>query len=143
MTTQRLKEKTVSRVPLVTGFGLVAFASAFLWFAPPYTSGEWIDVESLVPLVGDTVTGPGSDGSANSGVAGLILFAVAALAGLPLLGSLRHRRWMLVLAAVVVSVFALVTLFRIGLFFIPGAAVLCRTAWRSRDEQRSSRRSDP
>ena len=134
MTTQRLEGKTASRVPLATGFGLVAFASVFLWFAPPYTSGERIDLESLLPLVADTVTGPGSDGSARSGVAGLILFGVAAMAGLPLVVPLRHRRWLLVLSAVVLSVFALATLLRNGLFFMPGAAVLCWSAWRSRDK---------
>ena len=135
MTTQCMDGKTATRVPLSVGFGLVAFASAFLWFAPPYTSGYRIDLESLLPLVEDSVTGPGSDGSARSGVAAVILVGAAALAGLPLLAPLRHRWRFLVLSAVVVTAFALATLLRNGLFFMPGAAVLCRAAWRSRDEQ--------
>ena len=143
MTTERLAGKRVSRVPLVAGFGLVAFASALLWFAPPYTSGYRIDLESLLPLVGDSVTGPGSDGSTRSGVAGVILIGVAALAGLPLLVPLRHRQRLLVLSAVVVTAFALATLLRNGLFFIPGAALLSWAAWRSRDEQSLSRRYAP
>jgi hypothetical protein len=117
---------------LAAAFVLATLASAALWFIPPHTSGERIDLESLLPLLGDTATGPGSGGTPQHGVAGLVLISVPAVAGIPLLVPPAARRRMLDICAAVVGVFAVATLLRNGLLFMPSAALLCWAAWRSR-----------
>lgn len=137
MTSDRLERRNARAVATTAGFGFAALASAALWFVPPHTSGNRIDLESLLPFVGnsvsDTLTGPQSGGSVHSGLAGLILIAVAVVAGLPLLVRPAHRWRLLVWSAAVVSLFALATILRNGLFFVPSAALLCWAAWGTRE----------
>ena len=131
--TQRLRDS--GRLAVIAAFGLAALAGAALWYLPPFTSGDQLDLESLVPLVADSVNpgppGPGSIRSAHHGVAGLILIAVVAVTGLPLLAPQAARRRVLIICAAAVTFFALATLVRNGLFFLPSAALLSGVAVRS------------
>ena len=115
---------------LVLAFTLAATASVALWSAA-IAGGERIDLESVIPLIGDTVIGPGSGGSTHSGAAGLVLLTVAVVAGLPLLVPAGIRRRVTRAAAVAVSIFAVATLFRNGLFYLPAAGLLWRAVGRS------------
>jgi hypothetical protein len=120
--TQRLHGGDRSAV--IVAWGLAALAGAILWFLPPMTSGDRIDLESLIPIIADSVTGPGSGGSTHEGVAGLILIVVAAVTGLPLIAPRSAERRVLVVCASVVTLFTLVTILRNGLFYVPSAALL-------------------
>src|SRR5665809_48440 len=102
---------------LVLGFALALLASAALWFIPPFTIGERVDLESMLPLVGDgdgiytATTMPGETGSSSQhGAAGLVLISVAAVAGLPLLVGSRLRRPMVYVCAAAVTPFAVGTI---------------------------------
>jgi hypothetical protein len=120
--TQRFRN--TDKMAVIVAFALAALAGAILWFLPPMTSGDRIDLESLIPIIGDSVTGPGSGGSTQEGVAGLILIAVAAVTGLPLIAPRSAERRVLVVCASVVTLFTLATILRNGLFYVPSAALL-------------------
>lgn len=119
----RPSHTTATRV-LVVAFACAAGVSALLWFGSMALRGERIDLESVLPLVGDTVTGPGSGDSSRSGAAGLVLLGVALVAGLPLLARGATQRMVATGAAVAVTVFVLVTLTRNGVFYLPTAGLL-------------------
>lgn len=108
----------------VAAFACAAAASGLLWFGPVALRGERIDLESVLPLIGDSVTGPGTAGSARSGAAGLVLLGVALIAGLPLLRRGPARRAVGIGAAIAVTLFAVGTLARNGIFYLPAAALL-------------------
>ena len=130
--TQQLRDS--DRLAVLAAFGLAALVGVTAWFLPPFTSGDQIDLESLVPLVpsvADSVTGPGSIGSTHHGVAGLILIAVVAVTGLPLLAPPAAFRQVLIVCATAVTLFTLATLLRNGLLFAPSAALLSWVALRS------------
>ena len=122
--TGRQGSDAASTRALVAAFVAAAAASAGLWWGSLALRGERIDLESVLPLVGDSVTGPGSGGSADSGTAGLVLLAVAVVAGLPLLAPAGVRRQVAQVAAVAVSVFAVATLLRNGVLYLPAAGLL-------------------
>ena len=105
----------------VAAFACAATASGFLWFGPVALWGERIDLESVLPLIGDSVTGPGT---ARSGAAGLVLLSVALIAGLPLLRRGPAQRAVGIGAAIAVTPFAIGTLTRNGIFYLPAAALL-------------------
>jgi len=113
-----------SMAALVAAFVAAAAASVGLWWGSLALRAERIDLETVLPLFGDTVTGPGSAGSADSGAAGLVLLAVAVVAGLPLLAPAGVRRRVVQAAAVAVSLFAVATLLRNGVLYLPAAGLL-------------------
>ena len=108
----------------IAAFACAVTASGFLWFGPVALRGERIDLESVLPLIGDSVTGPGTGGSARSGAAGLVLLGVALIAGLPLLRRGPTQRAVGTGAAIAVTLFAVGTLTRNGIFYLPAAALL-------------------
>lgn len=127
----------LARRPLIAGFVLAIAASAFLWFVPPYTSGERVDLESLVPYLnneGGTATvsyGRSSGDVAHSSwAAGLLLIGLTILGGMPLLAP--RSRPVLLLTATLMTLFVIATILRNGLFYIPSAVVLCLAAVKAR-----------
>lgn len=131
---------------LVMGFAFALLASCALWFIPPFTVGERIDLDAMLPFIGDndgvsqTTIMPGESGSSpQHGVAGLVLISVAAVAGLPLLVGSSLRRPVLYACAAAVTLFAVGTILRNGLFFLPSAGLLCLAAVKCRNADRSPR----
>ena len=132
--------------PLVLGFACAILASSALWFITPFTIGERIDLEAMLPFVGDkdgvsqTTIMPGETGnSPQYGGAGLVLISVAAVAGLPLLVGSSLRRPVLYACAAAVTLFAVGTILRNGLWFLPTAGLLCLAAVKYRHADRSPR----
>ena len=123
---------------LIWGLALALLASALLWFVPPFTIGERVDLEALLPLVGDgdgisrTTTMRGENYSSSQyWAAGLVLLSVPAVAGLPLLVGSPLRRPVLYVCAAAVTLFAVGTILYNGLFYLPSAALLCRAALKA------------
>ena len=128
---------------MVLAFASALLASAALWFIPPFTTGNRVDLESMLPLVGDrdgisrATTMPGENGSsAQYGAAGLVLISVAAVAGLPLLVGVPRRRPVLYACAAAVTLFAVRTILRNGLFFLPSAGLLGAAALKLKTRRR-------
>jgi len=107
----------------LAAFACAATASAFLWFGTMALRGERIDLESVLPFMGDSVTGTGP-GSDHSGAAGLVLLSVALVAGLPLLRRGPGQRAVGTGAAIAVTLFAVGTLTHNGIFYLPAAGLL-------------------
>ena len=137
MTTPQHPSSPTATRGFVAAFACAAAASALLWFGSVALRGERIDLESVLPLVGDGVTGPGSGGSAQSASAGLVLLAVAFLAGLPLLVRGAARRAVGTGVAMTLTIFAVVTFTRNGIFFLPAAGLLWFATGRSVTESGS------
>jgi hypothetical protein len=76
---------------------------------------------------------PWENGSSSQyGAAGLVLITVADVAGLSLLVGSRLRRPMVYVCAAAVTLFAVGTILRNGLFFLPSAGLLCAAALKAR-----------
>ena len=91
-----------------------------LWFLPPFTSGNMVDLESVWPLSGDS-------SSSSSGAAGLLILVVVAAAALPLVVPRSGRPRARAVAASLVGGFAIFTILRTGIIVLPGAVLLLRS----------------
>ena len=64
-----------------------------------------------------------------------MLISVAAVAGLPLMVGVSRRRPVLYACAAAVTLFAVGTILRNGLFFLPSAGLLCAAALKLKDTE--------
>jgi hypothetical protein len=88
-----------------------------LWFLPV---GESASSSST----GESTVGGGESFASLSAYGPLPLIVPAALCGLALWAALRHQRLVLIIATVVLGLFALLGGFSIGLFYVPAVLAL-------------------
>ena len=88
-----------------------------LWFLPLGSS-------SSNSSAGETVAGGGESFASLSGYGPLPLIVPAVLCGVAVWSALRHHRLVLILSTVLLGLFALLSGFSIGLFYVPAVLAL-------------------
>lgn len=105
--------------------GAAVLAALVASALPIWGGADDLDLEAVIPGTSQVVSGAtGDDASAVA-----ILAAVPLVAAVPLI--LGMRRWAILAGTVVVGGFAVVTITRLGLLYVPSALLLLAAARRS------------
>jgi uncharacterized membrane protein YhfC len=103
-------------------------AGLLLWFIPlgssesQSVSAKVINGQTIVSS-GPVVAGPGQSFASVSALGPLPLIIPVVLAGIAAWSALRRHKWVLIGATILLALFAFLTGFSIGLFYLPAAAV--------------------
>lgn len=105
-------------------------AAVVSWIVLSAPAGRHVELGDVLPRLDNYVAGRVTtsigptprEGTPLS--AQLILIGLPIVAGLPLLAPPRHRRTVTLVAAVALTVFAVVTILRLGIVYLPAAGLL-------------------